>query len=77
MLEYTIPAVNVATVGNRRESNKTKSLAEFFISYHILHLFKHISTLENITTSSSPYICIISPSKAYFDYITKPFVIFS
>ena len=31
-------------------------------------------TLENITTLSFPNICIISSFKAYFDYITKPFV---
>ena len=46
----------------------------FFIGYHILHQFKHLSTLENITTLCFPNICIISPLKAYFDYITKPFV---
>ena len=45
----------------------------FFIGYHILHQFKHLSTLENITTLCFPNICIISPLKAYFDYITKPF----
>ena len=44
------------------------------IGCHILHLFKHLSTLENITTLSFPCICIISPLKAYFGYITKPFV---
>ena len=46
----------------------------FFIGYHILHQFKHLSTLENITTLCFPNICIIFPEKAYFDYIIKPFV---
>ena len=46
----------------------------FFIGYHILHQFKHLSTLENITTLCFPNICIISPLKAYFDYITRPFL---
>ena len=48
--------------------------SSFVIGCHILHLFKHLSTLENITTLSFPSICIISPLKAYFGYITKPFV---
>ena len=48
--------------------------SSFFIGYHILHQLKHLSTLENITTLCFPNICIIFPVKAYFDYITKPFV---
>ena len=48
--------------------------SSFVIGCHILHLFKHLSTLENITTLSLPSICISSPLKAYFGYITKPFV---
>ena len=55
-------------------SSSFRFASSFFIGYHILHQFKHLSTLENITTLCFPNICIISPLKAYFDYITKPFV---
>ena len=55
-------------------SSSFRFASSFFIGYHILHQFKHLSTLENITTLCFPNICIIFPVKAYFDYITKPFV---
>ena len=55
-------------------SSSFRFASSFFIGYHILHQFKHLSTLENITTLCFPNICIISPLKAYFDYITKPLV---
>ena len=56
------------------QSSPFRFANSFFIGYHILHLFKHLSTLENITTLRFPNICINSPWKAYFDYITRPFV---
>ena len=60
-----------------RKRNRRILLGSQVVSSSAITFFTYSNispTLVNINMLSFPNICIISPLKAYFDYVAKPFV---